>query len=103
MAYWQRTFDFYNLTPEQLQTVRKELIVAQDFICAVCKKDLSNQTCYLDHDHHTGEIRGILCMPCNRFRVARNTLDTSLEVVRYLANPPARALLPDILTKVTGR
>lgn len=100
MAYWKKTLDYYHLTPTELCRVRKELLVAQGFRCAVCQCDLSGRTAYLDHDHHTGELRGMCCMECNRFRVARNTEDTALEVVRYLADPPARKFLPDILAKL---
>jgi hypothetical protein len=95
--YWQKTLDFHHLEPKQLNVVRKELLVAQGFRCGVCGGDLSKKTAYLDHDHHTGELRGICCFECNRFRVARNTTDTAIEVVRYLSDPPARRLLPAIL------
>jgi len=31
--------------------------------CKICKKTLTNPQ--VDHDHQTGEYRGILCVPCN--------------------------------------
>jgi hypothetical protein len=100
MAYWARTLKFYELAPRQLNAVRTKLLVAQHYLCGVCGQNLSGRIAYLDHDHHTGELRGMCCYSCNRFRVARNTTDTALEVVRYLADPPARALLPKILEEL---
>lgn len=40
------------------------MVEAQDGICAICKTKL--KTPYVDHDHDTGLIRGILCNRCNR-------------------------------------
>ena len=45
------------------------LLALQDGLCAICKKSGAgrNNTTYLyvDHDHVTGIIRGLLCHPCN--------------------------------------
>lgn len=42
--------------------------------CAVCGKSASNfkYRLSIDHDHFTGEIRGLLCVPCNRYVIGRN-------------------------------
>ena len=44
----------------------------QDGKCAICKSEdigsnapKHNHFC-VDHNHETGEIRGLLCFPCNR-------------------------------------
>lgn len=35
--------------------------------CAVCRRDAGAvQRLHVDHAHETGEIRGLLCGPCNR-------------------------------------
>ena len=53
----------YNLTPSDYE----ELLVAQDFKCAICKKHISEfkRRLAVDHCHETGRVRGLLCMPCN--------------------------------------
>lgn len=42
-----------------------EILNLQSHICPICKKDFMNQKKYLDHDHKTGKIRGILHHKCN--------------------------------------
>ena len=38
-------------------------LIKQDYKCLICNRELSNPQ--VDHDHDTGEYRGILCIPCN--------------------------------------
>jgi Recombination endonuclease VII len=93
LAVWRRTLKLYGITPEQLSELRTRLIVAQGFRCAICNANLSGRTCFLDHDHHSGAIRGILCYRCNRFWVAKNSQESSIQIVRYLNSPPAQSYL----------
>ena len=40
----------------------------QDWRCEICgieKRGVGTEALYVDHDHETGEVRGLLCMPCN--------------------------------------
>lgn len=48
----------YGITLEQ----RNELIRSQGGACAICEKRLLLN---VDHDHSTGEVRGMLCTVCN--------------------------------------
>ncbi len=52
----------YNLSLEELSII----LTAQNNKCAICKSNFSkrNVPC-IDHDHNTGQIRGILCRKCN--------------------------------------
>jgi Recombination endonuclease VII len=50
--------------------------------CAICGGWPKSRRLDLDHDHDTGEIRGLAHRACNQ--------KVTVEVVRYLANPPAR-------------
>ncbi len=42
-----------------------ELVIGQSGLCAICGGQLSGKMC-VDHDHETGQIRGMLCNNCNR-------------------------------------
>ena len=42
------------------------ILVQQGGGCAICgRTNRDNQQLSVDHDHKTGEIRGLLCTPCN--------------------------------------
>lgn len=50
----------------------EELLKQQDNKCGICDKpisfelnSMSKRTAYVDHDHKTGNVRGILCVRCN--------------------------------------
>ena len=64
-AYYERV---YGITIEEYLTLAEQ----QDFKCAICKKENfamaeHHSGCLVvDHDHRTGQIRGLLCHNCNR-------------------------------------
>lgn len=70
----------YSLTIEDFT----RLLESQGGCCAVCGRKGGRQV--VDHDHDTGEVRGILCVRCN---VAIGSLGDSVEglmrAVRYLS------------------
>ena len=42
------------------------MIVQQNGCCAICNTALStSKAVHLDHCHISGDIRGVLCQPCN--------------------------------------
>ena len=47
-------------TPEMFN----DMLFNQDFKCAICLVEI-NISSHADHDHSTGEARGILCSSCN--------------------------------------
>ena len=53
----------YNITPEQLEVMYKE----QDNCCKICNthKDDTTRGLFIDHNHSTLEVRGLLCNNCN--------------------------------------
>jgi len=59
-----RVFKRYGITLEEYN----KRLAEQNHSCAICKTpqlELSKTLC-VDHDHKTGEIRGLLCDYCNR-------------------------------------
>ncbi len=54
----------YSITPEEYEIK----LIEQDYRCAICKthqSELKTSLC-VDHNHKTGENRGLLCDLCNR-------------------------------------
>jgi DNA-directed RNA polymerase subunit RPC12/RpoP len=51
-----------------------QLLNKQNGKCAICEKDSSEfkQNLAVDHNHATGEIRGLLCSYCNHRLVGRH-------------------------------
>jgi hypothetical protein len=49
----------YGITPEEFGA----LAAAQNHRCAIC--DRAIEPLCIDHDHHSGKIRGLLCNGCN--------------------------------------
>lgn len=43
----------------------RELERKQDYRCALCRKEPGSKKLAVDHDHKTGENRGLLCDRCN--------------------------------------
>jgi hypothetical protein len=53
----------YGLTPEEFEA----MLAAHDGRCALCRTDESRGQgdWHVDHDHVTGQVRGLLCASCN--------------------------------------
>lgn len=51
----------YGITPE----VYRALWIAQQGECAICGLPEKTRRLSIDHDHLTGEVRGLLCNNCN--------------------------------------
>lgn len=76
-ADWSKTnvrrrknlLDWYGLTVEEYD----RMLAKQNGCCAVCRSTSANfnraksdLSFCVDHDHVTGQVRGLLCSPCNR-------------------------------------
>ncbi len=57
-AYENRVKRVYNLSSEELKTLEEE----QEGGCAICREP---KKLFVDHDHETGNVRGLLCHHCN--------------------------------------
>lgn len=74
------------------------LLVYQDGRCAVCNKQSRpfDKSLAVDHDHLSGEIRGLLCGACNYALGWLHEDTTWLDsAARYLGSAPSRALWDD--------
>ncbi len=66
---------------------KEALLVAQGSKCAACggSDPKAKQGWHLDHDHKTGKIRGLLCLPCNAIAgYAADNVDHLSLVISYL-------------------
>lgn len=70
------------------------LLAVQDDGCAICGKttEENGQNLAVDHNHVTGEIRGLLCSRCNALVVSRWLDDPRLSegLSMYITIPPAQ-------------
>ncbi len=74
------------LTEEQAEAEREKLAILQNRCCAICGKDEKSfkHRLNVDHNHKTGQVRGLLCYRCNKFIVGRHNLESASKVVKYL-------------------
>ena len=74
----------YGITIEQ----EIEMLEDQRSKCAICGKFLTDLTnAYVDHDHKTGKVRGILCHHCNTMLgYAKDNPKTLIRAAIYLRN-----------------
>lgn len=66
-----------------------ELLTEQHHRCAICGVHISDYTTHavfaVDHDHTTGQVRGLLCQPCNvMLGGAKDNVDNLAKGIEYL-------------------
>jgi hypothetical protein len=55
------------LKHSEIKSHRLELLAQQGYRCRLCAEPLSEEQAVLDHNHKSGEIRGVLHRFCNTF------------------------------------
>ncbi len=71
----------YGVTPEQAHRIRN------GGACAICEQ--SRDRLHVDHDHATGQIRGLLCKSCNHgLGMFRDSPQRLTAAIAYLQEPP---------------
>lgn len=61
----------------------RELMIKQSNSCGICQK--TGPLC-VDHDHETGEVRGLLCTPCNvAVGILGDSVDSLQRALNYLS------------------
>ena len=66
-----------------------ELFNSQGGRCAICNTDtpLGRGRFHVDHNHHTGRIRGLLCHKCNLFiGLANDSIEILNVAIKYLSS-----------------
>jgi hypothetical protein len=74
----------YGLTRES----HLEMLKSQGFSCAICKEPQSSnkRKLHIDHDHETGNVRGLLCSRCNTgIGQLRHDLELIESAFKYLS------------------
>lgn len=53
----------YGVTVAEVQEMRRQQLNS----CAICREPFADDVApHIDHDHSSGEVRGILCASCNK-------------------------------------
>lgn len=84
--YVQRT---YGLPPGHYEL----LLAFQDGKCAILGKPSSVRMLAVDHDHETGEVRGLLTRKANHDLLGYFTREDLVRAISYLDDPPYRQML----------
>lgn len=91
IAYLKKT---YNLTPAMYQT----MVDYNNGLCHICdRKPKTGKHLNIDHDHHTGEIRGLLDFWCNKYLVGRRRREHAYlfeRTAKYLKRIPKYGFAP---------
>lgn len=81
-----RIMQEYGLTTEE----RDKLVQAQGGRCAICQREFEGEP-YVDHDHATRKVRGLLCHHCNSgLGMFRDSSQLLLRAAKYVAENVAR-------------
>lgn len=87
-------FDFIQtsvrIKASQIKAVTARILAEQGGVCPLCRQTIPDGMACLDHDHTTGEIRGVLCRNCNgiegRIRNRVTSAKRKLSSIEWLNN-----------------
>lgn len=94
-AHAQRLKKIYGVAAEEYD----RLLQIQEGRCAICRDRPVNRQLAVDHNHQTGQIRGLLCKRCNHDLLgsARDSVEVLERAICYLESPPADTNLPVVI------
>jgi len=82
----------YGITKEEYDA----LLADQSGVCYICGGKSGKKRLAVDHDHKTGEVRGLLCKRCNRMLgYYRDESNTFARAALYLRTIPSRRVLAE--------
>lgn len=78
----------YGIDPDRYDS----LLAQQGGACAICGTHPRQKRLAVDHNHKTGEVRGLLCGACNHGVLGKSRESTRIlqAAIDYLENPPSR-------------
>lgn len=81
----------YGITEEQYE----DILEAQAGKCGICHRKPKTRRLAVDHNHKTGEVRGLLCSRCNHGLLghAHDSIEMLERAIEYLKNPPAKDIV----------
>lgn len=87
-SHARRLEDNYGIDAAEYDRILK----LQDGRCAICRNQPRTIRFAVDHDHKTGEVRGILCKRCNHDLLGggHDDIATLFRAIEYLLYPPAQ-------------
>lgn len=72
----------FGLTAEKYS----ELLRQQNGGCAICARKQTHRRLHVDHDHTTGQFRGLICHQCNiALGMIGDNISIALSIANYLA------------------
>jgi len=81
MANRQRTYKKYGIKATEYENMFR----CQEGKCAICEETTPGQNLHIDHNHETGEVRGLLCSQCNMFiGLAKEDKNILSRAIKYL-------------------
>lgn len=81
MKAMRRKLRIYGITPVQYA----DLWAFQGGVCAICGGDNVSRALAIDHNHRTGEVRGLLCADCNlMLGYAKDKIEILSRAAQYL-------------------
>jgi len=90
----------YNITLEEYDRI----LAHQGGVCYICLHPPKKIKLAVDHNHKTGQIRGLLCMLCNRaVGFFRDDDERIARVFNYVTSPPASEALGGHRYGIKGR
>ena len=84
----------YGLT----QPIYAQMVAYNCNACYIClRKPKKGKHLYIDHDHVSGQIRGLLCWLCNKYLIGRRRKEHAYlfkAAAYYLEMPPLWGFVP---------
>ena len=53
------------------EAIYKKMLAVHNGTCWICNAKPKKSVLNIDHDHKTGQVRGLLCFFCNKYMIGR--------------------------------